>query len=191
VAKPRPPLAWLLEEAEGAQRAAGRALHRQVASSLSAAILQLHLLAREPPQALAAAAATALPRALAVLEAGAQSLREIELGLRPPLLDEGGLATPLRWLAEREGVALAMPPRLPRLGAEREWQVYRGIELLVRRGVRGLRRIEIDGDLVVRISGKPTPDFARTTAALRARLPGAVSVRRGEVRIRARRSART
>jgi hypothetical protein len=166
VAKRRPPVtARLLAEAESERHQAGRALHRDVAPLLAAAILELHL--------------GGTPRALEILDRGVKALREIELGLRPPLLDEAGLGPPLRWLGERAGAKVLLPDSLPRLPAERERQLYLGLERLIRQGLRpGTARISLTAGKPprLRVAGKPARDGDFALAALRARLRGTITV---------------
>jgi len=179
----------LLASSEGAQRSAGRALHRDVAAGLSAAILELGLLQREAPEALAQAAPPALERALGALQSSAAALRAVELSLRPPLLDEAGLGPPLRWLADDEGVTLTLPASLPRLRPALEWQLFQALAALLRRGLRGLRRLDVTGPpLVLRLYGRPTPALPATVAEARTRLAGQATVKTGpliQIRLRA------
>jgi hypothetical protein len=168
VAKRRPDVTGrLLAEAETARHEAGRALHREVAPLLAAAILELHL-AGEPA-----------PRALEILDRSVKALREIELGLRPPLLDEAGLGPSLRWLGERTRAQVMLPDGLPRLPAALEWQLYLGIEGLLRRGLRpGTARLSLDPGKPprLRVSGRPGKHGTFALAALRARLRGTAPV---------------
>jgi len=168
----------MLAESEDGQRRAGRALHRDVSPGLSAAILELNLLLREPPGALAQAAPAALTRTLAALATSVAALRGIELSLRPPLLEEAGLGPPLRWLADQEGVALTLPEPLPRLPPALEWQLFASVAALVRQGLRGKRRIVVhaEGPLAFRISGTRTRAWPLALAATRARLAGLARV---------------
>jgi hypothetical protein len=179
----------MLGESEGAQGRAGRALHRDVAPGLSAAILELNLLQREPASALALATPVALERALSALAGSVAALRTIELSLRPPLLEEAGLGPPLRWLADREGAAVTMPERLPRLDRALEWQLFQAVATLVRRGLRGRRRIFVSGrPLLVRLEGRPTARLPRALAEARVRLAGRARVVAGaslEIRLKA------
>lgn len=168
----------MLAESEDGQRRAGRALHRDVSPGLSAAILELNLLLREPPAALARAAPAALTRSLAALAASVAALRSIELSLRPPLLEEAGLGPPLRWLADQQGVVLTLPETLPRLSPAVEWQLFATLAGLVTSGLRGRKRIvvESEGPLTFRISGTRTRAWPQALAAARARLAGLARV---------------
>jgi len=181
----------LLAQSESGQRHAGRALHRDVAPGISAAILELNLLLREPPAVLADAAPAALTRALGALDRSAAALRTVELSLRPPLLDEVGLGPPLRWLASQESAIVEIPERLPRLPAELEWQMFAAIAALVRRGLRGKRAIFVASTrpLTVVLRGARARAYPASLAAARARLAGQAQVlsRSGEIRIRSRR----
>jgi hypothetical protein len=172
----------MLARSEDEQRRAGRALHRDVSPGLSAAILELNLLLREPPEALGPAAPPALERALAALAGSVSALRTIELSLRPPLLEEAGLGAPLRWLADQESVTLELAGELPRLAPALEWQLFASVAGLVRQGLRGKRRIVVESGrpLCLRVGGAPTRQWPSAIAAARARLgPHARVVARG------------
>jgi len=163
----------MLAENEAGQRRAGHALHRDVSPGLAAAILELNLLLREPPAALAEAAPASLARALGALAGSVAAARTIELSLRPPLLEEAGLGPPLRWLAEQEGASVELPERLPRLAGDLEWQLYQAVATLLRQGLRGKRTITVSlRPLTLRLSGVRTRHHALALAAARARLAG-------------------
>jgi hypothetical protein len=168
VAKSRPDVTGrLLDQAESARRQAGRALHREVAPLLAAAILELHLQGEAPA------------RALEVLDRSVKALREIELGLRPPLLDEAGLGPPLRWLGERAGAQVTLPDRMPRLPVALEWQLYLGLERLLRQGLRpGSARLSVTAGKppTLLVEGKPAREAEFAVAALRTRLRGTVGI---------------
>lgn len=169
--------AKLCARLEDQRRQTARSLHRDVAPGLSAAILELSLLQREPAAALASAAPEALDRVLGVLHGCVERLRALELSLRPPLLEEAGLAAPLRWLAQQEQVAAALPDRLPRLDRELEWRLYQSVDLLVRAGLRGPRQLRVDAGgparaVILHLSGTPTRELPFALAAARSRLLG-------------------
>jgi hypothetical protein len=162
----------LLETSDRERLLAGRALHRDVAPGLSAALLQLELLQREEPAELAQAAPAALERTVAALRNSANALRAIELSLRPPLLEEAGLGPPLRWLADQEGLTAELP-RIPRLAPALEWQLFQAAATLLRQGLRGRRRLSASvPPLVLRLQGRPTAALPAALAEARARLAG-------------------
>jgi hypothetical protein len=180
--------ARMLAASEAEKRGAGRALHSDVSPGISAAILELNLLLREPPAALAQVVPASVERTLRALAESASALRTIELTLRPPLLDELGLGAPLRWMADRSRVALQLPETLPRLAPELEWQLFQSITTLVRQGLRGRRTVAIEGGktLVLRIGGTPARGWPLAVADARIRLAGAarLSIRGHQVVIR-------
>jgi hypothetical protein len=168
----------MLAENEASQRAAGRALHRDVAPGLSAAILELNLLLREPPAALAEAAPASLARALGALAGSVAAARTIELSLRPPLLEEAGLGPPLRWLADQEGASVELPEKVPRLSGALEWQLFQAVAALIRQGLRGKRTITVIArPFTVRLTGTRTRHHPTALAAARARLTGQAQIR--------------
>jgi hypothetical protein len=163
--------ARMLAESEAGQRRAGHALHRDVSPGLAAAILELNLLLREPPGALAEATPAAVARALGALAASVAAARAVELSLRPPLLEEAGLGPPLRWLADQEGAGVELPDTVPRLPAALEWQLYQSVATLLRQGLRGKRTIAVAArPFTVRLTGARTRRHAEALAAARARL---------------------
>lgn len=94
-----------------------------------------------------------------------RQVRTISHLLHPPLLDEVGLVSALRWylegLSERSGIEIQLeidPPDLPRLKPELETAVFRIIQealtnMFRHSGARNgsVRVTEIEGDIVVRV----------------------------------------
>jgi len=163
-------------EEETARLAWARALHREVSSGLSGVLLQLATL----PVAPAARRARAmLENATATIEACVRAAREVELALRPPLLEEAGLGPPFHWLAERAPTAspivVQQPARLPRLGVAREGLLFGAVALLLERGLRGRRALTVrltDAALVIELGGTPAREHAYAVATARERLRG-------------------
>ena len=124
-----------------------------------------------------------LERAQAALEASIRAARDVELALRPPLIEEAGLGPPLRWLVSRVAadgpIEVNLPLTVPRLDSEAEGLLFGAVDLLLSRGFRGARRLDVeatDASLALRIEGKPTRDFAFALAAARERLQGRARV---------------
>jgi two-component system sensor histidine kinase UhpB len=83
---------------EEERRSISRDLHDDVGQSLTALKIGLHRLSYEPPATRDALVA----ECMGVTDATLDKLREIALDLRPPQLDQLGLADALGWLVERQ-----------------------------------------------------------------------------------------
>jgi signal transduction histidine kinase len=88
----------VLDIQEDERRSISRDLHDDIGQSLTALKIGLHRLSSEPPGAREALVAECLEVAAATLD----KLRRIALDLRPPQLDQLGLADALLWLVERQ-----------------------------------------------------------------------------------------
>jgi signal transduction histidine kinase len=101
--------ARLLALQDEERRAIARELHDTTAQNLLAITLNASRL-REPLRQAGAAASRTLSETLALAEQCLQEVRTLSYLLHPPLLDEIGLASALRWLAtgfsERSGVVV-------------------------------------------------------------------------------------
>ena len=117
-----------LQEEE--RRRIARELHDSVGQELAAAKMHLDrvLLADPQPESITSEAVESLKRAI-------QQVRTISHLLYPPLLDEVGLVSALRWYLEgltaRSGIKIsfcASPERFPRLPREMEAAIFRIIQ---------------------------------------------------------------
>ena len=168
---------WLLAEEDAARRASARTLHRDVSSGLSGVLLQLATLERAP----AAARPAIIERATVAIETCLRAARDVELALRPPLLEEAGLGPPLRWLAGAASVPLAVPDVIPRLGIALEGLVFGAVTLLLERALRGRRKLSVrtcDAALVITLEGAAAREMDLALAAARERLRGRARVER-------------
>jgi signal transduction histidine kinase len=88
----------LFQVQEDEKRHLARELHDQIGQTLTAAKLNLKIIAPDAPPAIAGR----LGDSIQILDRLLQQVRELSLDLRPPLLDELGLAPALRWLADQQ-----------------------------------------------------------------------------------------
>jgi PAS domain S-box-containing protein len=88
----------LFEVQEEERRHLARELHDEIGQTLTAAKLNLRIIAPEVPPA----AASRLEDSIQILARLLQQVRQLSLDLRPPLLDELGLVPALRWLADQQ-----------------------------------------------------------------------------------------
>ncbi|WP_028310827.1 ATP-binding protein [Derxia gummosa] len=141
----------LLQVQENERAALARELHDDLGQQLGALRIGIELLALDAP----GEAERARLRETAAVAAGCISLiRERAMALRPPLLDELGLAAALRWHAERQtlltGAAIDTEVELPGLEPNDEWalHVYRiaqeAIGNALRHGGAGHIRLRLD-----------------------------------------------
>jgi PAS domain S-box-containing protein len=90
----------LLEIQEAERRSLARELHDELGQALTATKITLQTLERYPdPNSLAAR----LADARTIVDRALDQVRSLSLGLRPPLLDDLGLAAALRWLLDQHG----------------------------------------------------------------------------------------
>jgi PAS domain S-box-containing protein len=105
----------LVQAEEGERRRVARELHDRVGQSLSALNINLDIVLRNPE--LAPAARKRLEDSLALVERTLESIENVMADLRPPLLDEYGLAAALGWHAEefsrRTGIAASVEDAAP------------------------------------------------------------------------------
>ena len=88
----------LLNIQEEERRHLARELHDEIGQTLTAAKLNLKIIASD----VAAAAAGRIEDSIQLLDTLLQQVRQLSLDLRPPLLDELGLVPALRWLADQQ-----------------------------------------------------------------------------------------
>jgi len=120
----------LLHLQDEERRRISRELHDSTAQALAGLAMNLSLLS-DRVSALDPAARRALAESLALTEQCAREIRTVSYLLHPPLLEEVGLASALRWYAEgftkRSGirVELDMPPELGPLPRDVEIALFR------------------------------------------------------------------
>lgn len=141
--------ARLLEAQEGERALLARDLHDDLGQLLTALQLQLEALRR---RATATGDRTQLDECLALVGQVLTQVRTLSLDLRPPQLDNLGLAAALRWFAERKlanmpGVTLRFTAEgLPALDAPLETTCFRIAQEALTNVLRhsGARQVEID-----------------------------------------------
>jgi len=128
-------LAARLAEVEEAERQhLARVLHDQVCQSLTALGLTLTLLQTQMPRKTAAALRGRLADALTLVEQTGETIRDVMVELRPPMLDDYGLLSALHWYAaEFSGktgidVNIQGSEAAPRLGAPVELALFRIVQ---------------------------------------------------------------
>ena len=87
----------LLDIQETERRQLARELHDEIGQALTAAKINLQSLQRYPDPT---AVAPRLADSVRIIERALQQVRSLSLSLRPPLLDDLGLAAALRWLVD-------------------------------------------------------------------------------------------
>ena len=105
----------LVQAEEAERRRIARELHDRVGQSLSALNINLDIIARD--DTLAPASRQRLQDSAALVDSTLQSIESVMAELRPPLLDEYGLAAALGWHAEefsrRSGIRVSVTERTP------------------------------------------------------------------------------
>ena len=99
----------LIEVQEEQSRQLARELHDEIGQVLSAVRLNLKLIEREDSQGLHR---EALAEGLMVIERAISQVRGMSLRLRPPVLDELGILSALRWLVRRQAPQQGLRIRL-------------------------------------------------------------------------------
>ncbi len=123
----------LLTSQEEERRRIGRELHDGVSQSLAAAAMSLAHVQRAA-DLLSAPAQSALVESLNLIDQTAREIRTLSYLLHPPLLDDVGLLSAMRWYAEgfakRSGIAVELdaPPDLARLPREIEIALFRVVQ---------------------------------------------------------------
>ncbi len=144
--------ARLLRLQDEERRRIARELHDSTAQALAALAMNLELLAREGA-ALSRAGRRALSESQALAGQCSREVRSMASLLHPPLLDEVGLASAVRWFCDgvsaRTGleIDLTLPEGLPRLGRELETTVFR----IVQEGLTNVHRHSGSSSAAVRI----------------------------------------
>jgi signal transduction histidine kinase len=88
----------LFQVQEDEKRHLARELHDEIGQALTAAKLNLKVIAPDTPAAIAGR----LNDSIQILDRLLHQVRQLSLDLRPPLLDELGLVPALRWLADQQ-----------------------------------------------------------------------------------------
>lgn len=125
--RPRQRLRLVLDEHERERIDIAHELHEQIAQTLAAVLLDLDGLRLDRSEDAASRIATARGHVAETLE----HCRALAVALRPPLLDQLGLALALERLAERSGVdRVHVDPALYRatLGPALQTEVYRSVD---------------------------------------------------------------
>lgn len=139
--------ARMVEQHEEERRRLSRELHDETAQVFSAVKMELGLLR----EGVTPAASSRLDHALALIDTGIQSIRNVTNDLRPSLLDDLGLLPALRSLVADFGargdiaVTLSTPESLPPLSTEAELALFRALQEAlsnVRRHA-GAHRVEV------------------------------------------------
>lgn len=121
----------LLNAEENERRGLTRELHDRVGQSLTALNLILSRLARELPENAPHSTRQGLRESLQLVEATAESIENVMVDLRPPMLDDYGLLPALRWYADlfskRTNIAATVSGQepAPRLPQEIELTLFR------------------------------------------------------------------
>ena len=144
------------------RRRIAREIHDGLGQELAAAKMILDgIIAKDPSRAIQQASLEASQ----LVDRAIQQVRSISHLLHPPLLDEVGLVSALRWflegLSERSGIAVRLevdPPDLARLKSEVETAIFRIVQealtnMFRHSGARNgmVRVIEKDGSIVVTV----------------------------------------
>jgi PAS domain S-box-containing protein len=124
----------LAESEEAVRRRIAGELHDRVGGSITALNLNLAVLRRNLPPQCGEAFARRLDDSLGILAETTRAIRELMADMRPPVLDDYGLAAALRWygkqFAQRTGlqVSVAAEPEEPRLPGEKEISLFRLVQ---------------------------------------------------------------
>jgi signal transduction histidine kinase len=175
------------------RRRFARDLHDGIGQELAAAKIMLDGLLQQSP---VPERETAIGEASEIVDRAIQQVRSMSHLLHPPLLDEGGLFSALRWfldgMTERSGIQTSLdlqPPEFPRLTPEMERAVFRIVQEALTNVFRHSQArtacvtlIQRENSLLlaVRDDGKGLPE---QTAQLR---PGSIGIGIGGMRERAR-----
>ncbi|MBI5397176.1 MAG: PAS domain S-box protein, partial [Verrucomicrobia bacterium] len=187
----------LLQLQDEERRRMARELHDTTAQTLAALAINLSLINQHAAK-LAPDARRALGDSLGLAEQCSQEIRTISYLLHPPLLDEFGLVTTLRWYADgfakRSNVRVEMdlPPKTDRLPREIETTFFRivqeGLGNIHRHSGSPVARIRLahtgrDATLVIQDEGRGmTPSAPEDTRARIGKLGVGISGMRERVR---------
>jgi two-component system sensor histidine kinase UhpB len=124
----------LAESEEAVRRKVAADLHDRVGGAITALNLNLTVLRRSLPEELGATMGRRLDDSLALLGETNSVVRELMTELRPPVLDDYGLAAALRWYGEQFGkrtgleVLVTAGAEGERLAPEREISLFRLVQ---------------------------------------------------------------
>jgi two-component system sensor histidine kinase UhpB len=114
--------ARMAQVSEGERGRLARELHDRVGENLTALGINLSIVRSQMPAEALAAVDSRLADSLALVESTTERIRDVMADLRPPVLDDYGLAAALRWYGEqfarRTGLAIQMDAREPEARAE-------------------------------------------------------------------------
>lgn len=133
--------ARLLEAQDQERRQLGRELHDSAGQRLAALSINLQLLQKRLPD-LDPEAAQLLKESAEIVASCSEEIRTMSYLLHPPLLDEMGLCSALRWLVDgfnrRSGlsISLEIPEGRPRFPAPLELAIFRAVQ----EGLTNVRR---------------------------------------------------
>ena len=154
----------LLRLQDEERRRIARELHDTTAQSLAALAINLNVVKDSAPD-LSARARACLSESLELAEECSREVRSVSYLLHPPLPDEAGLGSALRWFidgyTQRTGihVDLEVPPGLTRLPGDVELALYRVVQ-------EGLTNIRLhSGSKKARVCLECRPDQAVLTVA--------------------------
>ncbi len=151
----------VLTAQERERRAIARELHDEIGQVLTAVRINLQTLAGLcPPDA-----RPVLEDSSAIVAEAIRQVRGMSLDLRPPMLDDFGLAAAVKWYAEQQARRAGLPievagaDAVPRLQAEQEAGCFRVAQEAVTNALRHAKpnRISVelaaaDGELVLRVT---------------------------------------
>lgn len=151
----------LLDTQETERRLLALELHDEIGQVLTAAKINLQSLQRYPDPA---SFAPRLADSVRIVERTLQQVRSLSLSLRPPLLDDLGLAAALRWLADESARRMGAPVEFrdgvgeSRFDAAIEIAAFRIVQEALNNVAKhsGARSVEVElqvqhGDLHVRV----------------------------------------
>lgn len=121
----------LLRAQDEERRRLARELHDSTAQTLSALTINLALVGRYADSAIHPRAAKALAESAELAEQASREIRTFSYLLHPPLLDEAGLLSALRWyvdgFVQRTGIQVDMEssPEIERLPSDAETALFR------------------------------------------------------------------
>jgi signal transduction histidine kinase len=154
----------LLRLQDEERRHIARELHDTTAQSLAALAINLNVV-KDSVADLNPRARSCLSESLGLADQCSREIRTLSYLLQPPLLDEAGLGSALRWLvdgyAKRTGICvdLEMPPELTRMPGDIELALFRIVQ-------EGLTNIHLhSGSKRAHICLKCRPDQAVLTVA--------------------------
>lgn len=137
----------LVRAQEDERRHIARELHDEVGQSLTAALLNLQVMANQPDSDVLPAR---LEDSMAQIERVLQQIRTLSLNLRPAMLDDLGLAPALRWLvgrqAERSGFVATFHADVAdaRLASDIETTCFRAVQEAITNVVRYAQAQKVD-----------------------------------------------